>query len=144
MRFVHELEVLIDDGAEELEVRLEEAGELLDDVHEAAGDDRLVVLGGLGGHESQQVHDGGHEESPLLRLAQHAAESSDGPDEWLQRVTEGLSRLLLHLERREREKDDLQVQRVHENGFRDLIVQRRQQHETLPHALIQRDAVSVT
>ena len=104
MRFVHELEVLCDDGAEELEVRLEEARELLDDVHEAACDDGLVVLGGFGGDESQQVHDGCDEKPPLLRFCQHAAESADGPDERLQRRAEGVVRLLLHLERSEGER----------------------------------------
>ena len=98
VRFVHELEVLGDDGAEELEVRLEEAGELLDDVHETARDDRLVVLRGLRGDQAQQVHDGGHEKPPLLRLRQHAAEGADGPDERLQRGAEGVVGLLLHLE----------------------------------------------
>ena len=47
MCLVHELEELVDDGLQELPVRLQESRVLADDVHDVGRDDGLVVLASL-------------------------------------------------------------------------------------------------
>ena len=66
MRFVHELEKLIDDSFEELPVCFEEPRILSNDVHDIRCHDRLVVLSALHFNEAQKFFDDSDQESFLL------------------------------------------------------------------------------
>ena len=65
---VHELEELVDDGFEELPVRLQESGVLTDDVHNVRCNNSLVVLPSFNLAQTQQILDNGHQEALLCLL----------------------------------------------------------------------------
>lgn len=81
MRFVHELEQLVDHGLEKFPVSLEESGILADDVHDVAGDDGLVVLASFGLGQAQEILDDGHQEALFGFFVHGTRNGSNGPAE---------------------------------------------------------------
>lgn len=81
MRFVHELEKLVDDSLEELPVSFEESRVLSDNIHDIAGNDGLIVLSALHFGETQEVLDDGDEESLLGFLVHSQGDGANGPAE---------------------------------------------------------------
>lgn len=81
VRFVHELEQLIDDGLQELPVGFQEARVLPNNVHDVACHHGLVVLAAFHLCEPQQILDDGDQE-PFFRLFIHGQrDGADGPAE---------------------------------------------------------------
>lgn len=68
MSLVHELKELVDNGFEELPMRLEESRVLTDNVHDVRSTNSLVVFALLHLGEAQQVFDDRHKESLLCFL----------------------------------------------------------------------------
>lgn len=81
VRFVHELEELVDDSLEELPVGLQETWILADDVHDVGRDDSLVVLASLHLSQAKQVFDHGNQETLLGLLVHGHGDGTNSPAE---------------------------------------------------------------
>lgn len=68
MCFMHELEILVDDGFKKFPVGLQKSRILSDDVHDITGDDCLIILPSFIFAKAEKILNDGHEKAFLCFL----------------------------------------------------------------------------
>lgn len=94
---LHELEQFLDNSFEEGPVVPEEGGVLPDDIHDAGGNDGLVLLALLDFAELEEGPEGGDEEGPLFPFLDAPAERAHNPGQGVQGIKVEILVLVLFL-----------------------------------------------
>ena len=121
---MHKLKELIDNGLEELPMRLEKAGILSNNIHDVAGHHSLVVFSSLHLGKTKQIFDNCYQKSLLCLLIHGQRDRTDGPAEDVAVVPRPLSAIHLSL------------QLLGHDLFRVDNIQMGQVYETLANRLV--------